>query len=164
MQTWGWIVVAIIVIAAVAGAAIVSLQPQQAVTTAKESEAPKVELPEVEFSIVGGEIKITKYGFAFKGQELSSPGPKISVKKGSTVTISFTVEGQLPHTFNVVSEKRFNMEALWKSSIGTATDPIPSGQTRSVTIVPDKPGKYFYVCQVPGHIEAGMWGEFVVEE
>jgi nitrite reductase (NO-forming) len=33
-----------------------------------------------------------------------------------------------------------------------------------VTFTPDKPGTYYYICSVPGHVERGMWGRFVVEE
>lgn len=40
---------------------------------------------------------------------------------------------------------------------------LPPGATSSVSFVAPAPGRYIYLCTVPGHYDAGMKGEFVVQ-
>ena len=113
---------------------------------------------------MGGEIEATKYGFALEGQDLQSPGPDIRVKVGTLVAIVFKNIGNLPHTFAITEEKRFDAEPLWGVQLGTPTNPIGPGNSESITFTPNRAGTYYYVCQVPGHIELGMWGQITAEE
>jgi len=39
---------------------------------------------------------------------------------------------------------------------------LAAGQSASVTFTPNQQGNFFYVCTVPGHIAAGMYGSVVV--
>ena len=40
---------------------------------------------------------------------------------------------------------------------------IPKGAGTLVAgLAANKPGKYFLVCGVPGHLQAGMWDRFTV--
>lgn len=112
-------------------------------------------------------IKLTiyagEYGFGYAPDNITSPGPTITLKLGEKVVLEFVSAGKLPHTFAIVPERRFEAKALWGVEIGKTNMPIPPGQSRSVTFVPDRPGRYYYVCTVPGHIELGMWGTLIVE-
>ncbi len=131
-------------------------------TTPTQTQKP--ETGRVEIIIEGGEISVSKYGYAIKGQELQAPGPELRVKVGSLVVVTFINIGQLPHTFAVANEKKFDAEPLWDAQIGTPTSPVQPKQQSSISFTPKKPGEYYYICQVPGHIQLGMWGKFVVEE
>jgi len=124
-----------------------------------------------ELTIIGGETRKDweKGGFALLGGEVTSPGPTIRVKKGDQVTITFrNVHGtyareRISHNFVVVAEiKTFPRfaEPLW----GAKIDPIQVGKSISVTFTPNAAGDFFYVCDVPGHPERGMYGSFIVEE
>jgi hypothetical protein len=93
------------------------------------------------------------------------------VKVGEPVTITFdNVHGaffgeSIDHDFAIVADKDdFTFlvpAALW----GATTEVIyPDDAPEVVTFTPDKPGTCFYICSVPGHVERGMWGRFVIEE
>lgn len=70
-----------------------------------------------------------------------------TIEAGGTVTVKNT--GVLPHDFSVDALK--------------ITQPLDPGKTVEVKIPEDaKPGKYEYYCNVPGHKEAGMFGEMTV--
>lgn len=151
--------------AAIAVALFVSLgQPFApsgvATTTSTTTAVPPVK----QFTIIAGEIELSgPYGFAFKGDKISSPGPTITVRKGDRVTITFTVGGKLAHTFAVTTEKTYTATPLWGAKIGESNAPVNPGQSGSVTFVADTAGTFFYICAVPGHAELGMFGSFVVE-
>lgn len=125
--------------------------------------APQVQLqPTVEIVVNGGEVG-ADYGFALKGGVIVAPGPTIKVKAGEVVKITFVNVGQIPHSFAIVREKRFNADPAFNADIGSPARPIEPGRSSSVVFVADKPGTYFYICRVPGHIERGMFGVLVVE-
>ena len=158
-------IIAIVVIAVVAAIFILPSITQPAPKEEKPTTTPTATETVKEFvlKIIGGEIDVTKYGYAFEGEELQSPGPDIRVKVGTKVRIIFENIGNLPHTFAVTEEKKFDAEPLWGAGIGSPTNPIASKKAGEITFTPTKPGEYYYVCQVPGHIELGMWGVFIVE-
>ena len=132
--------------------------------TTGEIQQPKPERTAVEIIIYGGEIEATKYGYGFNEDKLQSPGPEIRVKVGSTVRIVFKNIGNLPHTFAVTEERKFDAEPLWGVQLGSPTRPVGPRSEDSITFTPNRPGEYYYVCQVPGHIELGMWGKLIAEE
>ena len=123
---------------------------------------------------------ILKIGFAFEGEEITSPGPTIEVRKGETVTITFEnahyYEDGRPfgesHNLTVVEDKdvrpEFQMEPLWGAQVGGSfqglgVDPnLKAGERGSVTFTAETAGEFYYVCAVPGHIAGGMWGRFIV--
>jgi uncharacterized cupredoxin-like copper-binding protein len=118
----------------------------------------------------------TKTGFGVEGEDITSPGPTIRVRKGETVTITFEnahylVDGRPfpePHNFTVVEDKdvpEFEMELLWGAHVGGFGDVnLEAGERGSVTFTAETAGSFDYVCAVIGHIGAGMWGRFIVEE
>jgi uncharacterized cupredoxin-like copper-binding protein len=126
-------------------------------------------------SIVAGETREDgeRGGYALEGDEITSnPGATFRTKLGERVTIRFdNVHGiyhgetWIEHDFVVVADRPDFMkaapEALWsaKTSVIRPEDP-----PEVVTFTPDAVGAYYYICSVPGHVERGMWGRFVVEK
>lgn len=115
-------------------------------------------------------------GFSFEGEDATSPGPTITVRKGETVTITFKNEGTFEngspayelHNFIIVADKDVNvsdMQPLWGAHVGGSGDPdIKYGESGSVTFIAEDAGSFFYLCNVHGHHVTGMWGRFIVEE
>jgi uncharacterized cupredoxin-like copper-binding protein len=128
----------------------------------------------VTITVIGGETRGSGEhgGYALEGREIrSSPGPTIRVQADRRVTIVFdNVHGRfhgeyIEHDFAVVADKDhfepFAPDALW----GAKTEVIyPDDPPAAVTFTPHGVGSYDYVCSVPGHVERGMWGRFVVDE
>jgi len=110
------------------------------------------------------------YGFSFEGEEATSPGPTIRVRKGETVTITFKNESYSydQHNFIIVADKDVNvsdMQPLWGAHVGGSGDPnIKHGESGSVTFIAEDAGSFYYLCNVYGHHAIGMWGRFIVEE
>jgi len=118
-----------------------------------------------------GALNIIKPGFALEGEDITSPGPTITVRAGQAVTITFKNLHDLnephftePHDFTIVAEMgNFVLgtkDGLW----GAETEWLPSGEQQTITFTPDTPGSYFYVCTNSDHARLGMWGSFIVEE
>ena len=116
-------------------------------------------------------------GFAVGGEEITSPGPTIRVRKGETVTITFEnahyfEDGrpwQAPHNFMVVADKDVvgsRIEPLWGAYVGGFGDPyLKTAEHGSVTFTAEDAGSFFYVCAFLKHKDDhGMWGRFIVEE
>ncbi len=118
----------------------------------------------------------TKTGFAVEGEDITSPGPTIRVRKGETVTITFEnanfYEDGRPftegHNLTVVTDKDVSvleMEPLWGAHVGGFDDEnLRAGERGSVTFTAETAGEFYYVCAYSDHIEVGMWGRFIVEE
>ncbi|MEM4311020.1 MAG: cupredoxin domain-containing protein [Nitrososphaerales archaeon] len=119
--------------------------------------------PTVEITLIGGEFD-DKYGFAFEGQALSSPGPTLKVKVGETVKINFINKGQIPHTFAIVQELKFDATPLFGASIGSPSKPIFPDVESSIIFTANRAGSFSYICTVPGHLERGMLGKIIIEE
>jgi len=101
-------------------------------------------------------------GYGFAENEVSSPGPTITVPAGGPLTLVLEniSEENLRHDFAVVEKKDESAEPLW----GAQTQEILPGESDLITFTPQEPGTYFYICTVPGHTSAhGMWGRFIVE-
>lgn len=125
--------------------------------------APPVEGPvDVEIRIVSGELQ-GAFGFALEGQQITSPGPNITVGVGDVVRVIFTNQGQIPHNFAVVSELRSDAPVMFGAAIGSGADPLFPGGTGSVTFTASSAGQFYYLCQVPGHGQMGMYGIFIVQ-
>jgi uncharacterized cupredoxin-like copper-binding protein len=72
---------------------------------------------------------------------------KSSAAKGK-VTFVVTNRGNLPHDFKIA---------------GKVTKLVSPGKSARLVVVFGKPGKFRYLCTVPGHAAAGMKGTFVVK-
>ena len=127
-----------------------------------------------ELVLVAGELDLRTTGFAVEGEEITSPGPTIEVRKGETVTITFEnahyyEDGRPftePHNFTVVEDKDVSllaMEPLWGAHVGGFDDPnLAPGERGSVTFTAETAGEFYYVCAYSDHIGHGMWGRFIV--
>ena len=84
---------------------------------------------------------------------------KTTVPHG-TVKFTFTNNGQLPHDFKVCSS---NKGGTATSCTGKVTPMVTPGTKATLTVSLTKPGKYEYLCTVPGHAAAGMKGLITVK-
>ncbi len=74
---------------------------------------------------------------------------KLNTKKAKkgTVTFKLTNKGNLKHDFKIAGKK---------------TPLIGANKTTTLSVTFKKPGRYPYICTVPGHAAAGMKGVFTV--
>ncbi len=84
---------------------------------------------------------------AGKPSELAFTLSKKSAAKG-LVTFTVTNKGKLSHDFKIAGKK-------------TAT--ISPGKTTALKVTFTKPGKYSFLCTVPGHAAAGMKGILTIK-
>ena len=127
-----------------------------------------------EFTLITGELRDNSEigGFAFLGDEITSPGPTIRVKKGVEITVTLTNKHgyawseNINHNFEILPEKKSTGDTLWGAIIGERqfSQAIPPGEGGSVTFTPDRAGEFFYICTVSDHLGRGMYGSFIVEE
>lgn len=112
-----------------------------------------------------------KLGYAFAGEEVTGGGPTLTVQNGEEVTLTLennhgldshnlAVVPQLDDIPTLAALGGLEEEVLW----GAAIDNLSEGERGSVTFTPDRPGRYYYVCTLPGHAAAGMMGELVVAD
>ncbi len=126
-----------------------------------------------EFVVIGGVTipvgdSFRKPGYALEGEDITSPGPTITVRVGEPVSITFKNLDDFipePHDFTIVADMDEtallrDADPLW----GAETEWLPLGEQQTITFTPDTPGSYFYVCTNSDHAFRGMWGTFVVEE
>ena len=118
------------------------------------------------------------WGFAFEGEAATSPGPTITVYKGQEVTITFKNEALYEdgrtdtnrHNFLIVADKDGNSSAmlpLWGAQVGGNTnydEDIKTGESASITFIPEETGDFYYICNSQGHFTHGMWGRLLVLE
>ena len=115
-------------------------------------------------TLFGGEVSASVYGWGLTKSTLKSPGPTLNLTVGTPVHISMTVVGSIPHAFAIYSTNSVSSSVLFNSEIGTASNPLISGETKSVTFTPTEAGTFYYICPVPGHSDLGMWGEVKVTQ
>ncbi len=112
-------------------------------------------------TLYAGEVSSSAYGFGNTASSITSnPGPTITLKVGTTYTMTVNNVGTMPHAWEITSQK-----ATGSVLFGAQIDPtsyIAPGSSGSVTFTPNQAGNFYYVCTVPGHIALGMWGNVVV--
>lgn len=84
-----------------------------------------------------------------KAQDIKFDVKEIRAKANQPVVVNYVNEGTLEHNFVV---KDFNVK-----------ESIPAGGKKTITFTPTKIGTFDFVCDVPGHPEAGMIGKLIVE-
>lgn len=98
--------------------------------------------------------------------------PTVTVPAGATVTVRFA-DGDPghPHGFEVTAAAppypEMAMMAGDVAAPGALVMPVPAPQGSSwwsatTTFHAPPPGVYYYLCPVPGHARAGMWGKLIV--
>lgn len=73
----------------------------------------------------------------------------IQVEEGNTIVINFSNPDSVPHLIYLPE---------FEQHIG-----LPPGNEFTLEFVVDKTGTFEFICNVPGHLEAGMTGLLVVE-
>jgi uncharacterized cupredoxin-like copper-binding protein len=102
-----------------------------------------------------GEITTTAYGFGNSSSTLTSnPGPTLTITAGQTYTMTVYNVGSMQHNWAIVNAKSTSASVQW----GAVTAPINKGASSEVTFKVGQAGSYFYICQVPGHVDKGLWG------
>ena len=75
----------------------------------------------------------------------------LQVRKNEVVTLELKNDGKEPHN-------------LTFKTLALKTPDIPAGATAELKLPPNlAPGRYPFVCTVPGHLERGMRGVLVVQ-
>ncbi len=106
-----------------------------------------------------GEITATSYGFGnTSGGLTSNPGPAIVLTAGQTYTLTLHNVGTMQHNWAIVDAKATGANVLWNAVV----QPINAGASGQVTFTAGSAGSYFYICQVPGHVNLGLWGTVTV--
>jgi len=101
------------------------------------------------------------YGFGLSANDITSPGPPLSLKEGVSYTVTVQVVGSMVHSWEIVPSKAISTSPLWDAGIDISSY-IPANSQGSVTFTPTQTGSFYYVCTVPAHISLGMWGTVTV--
>lgn len=118
--------------------------------------------PNVSMTLYAGEITGALYGFGNTSSTLTSPGPTLIFKVGDIVNMTLVNVGQMAHNWALVTNNVTSASVLFSAKIASGTVPIEANQTGSVIFTLTKSGNFFYICQVPGHVQTGMWGKVVI--
>ena len=152
-----WIVVAVIIIIVVVGSVGYYwwiLQSQPGTTKTPTS----VTLYEGDVQTAGG----LQGQFGLTSNSLTSPGPTLNFTLNEYVKVTVYNLGPLPHNWAIVSSKSDVTSVLFNAQIQSASNPITPQSSGSVTFTVNQAGNFFYVCQVPGNVDLGMWGNVAV--
>ncbi len=90
------------------------------------------------------------------------PGPVLRARAGQPVRVVLENRDSLVHDLWVVSADD-RPPYLDPAFPGARSQLLEPGQRQEIRFTPTRPGRYRYVCTVPGH-DVTMFGEFVVEE
>lgn len=127
------------------------------------ANAAQAQTATVNITLYEGEINNGANGaFGNSSSSLTSPGPDLEFHVGDVVHITVNNIGKLSHSWAIVSDKANVNTVVFNSVVKSGSDPILPGQSASTTFTVDKAGSYYYVCQVPGHVDLGMWGNVKV--
>ncbi len=119
--------------------------------------------PNVNIMLYEGEISSTLYGFGYTSGNLTSPGPTLTFNVNDVVNVTITNVGQMPHNWALVSNNQSSSApVLFNAQIASPSNPLQHGQSASLAFTVTKLGNFYYICQVPGHLNLGMWGTVVV--
>jgi uncharacterized cupredoxin-like copper-binding protein len=118
--------------------------------------------PNVQVTLYAGEISNTVYGFGHSSASLTSPGPTLTFKVGDVVNMTLINSGQMPHNWALVSTNETDGAVLFHAQIASESSPLQTNQTGLAVFTVTQSGSFFYICQVPGHVQLGMWGNVVV--
>ncbi len=106
-------------------------------------------------------------GLNFNG---TSPGPTLKAPLNDWVWLTFSVasDAGVQHSWVLVQSSVAKVSApdytpvFANASTPNPTAGSPIGATVNVVFKATTAGDYMYICEVPGHFEAGMYGSFIV--
>ena len=115
--------------------------------------------PGTSLTLYEGEISSNAYGFGTSANSLqSNPGPTITLTAGQKYTMTVHNVGTMEHNWAIVDAKSTTANVLW----GAVTPAALPGASGKITFTAGPAGSYFYICQVPGHVDLGLWGTVTV--
>ena len=123
---------------------------------------PPLPTPNVYVTLYAGEVSLTVYGFGNTSISITSPGPTLTLNAGDVVNMTVFNAGTMPHNWALVNTDQTSAKVLFGAQIDSGSVPIPINQTGSVIFRVTKSGNFYYICQVPGHVQLGMWGRVVI--
>jgi plastocyanin len=118
--------------------------------------------PNVQVTLYAGEVSDTEYGFGNSSTMITSPGPTLTFKVGDVVNMTLINVGKMPHNWIITDVKQVGSEVLFGAEVASDTAPLLSNQTASHVFTITQAGSYFYLCEISGHLQLGMWGNLVV--
>lgn len=98
--------------------------------------------------------------------------PTIHVPVNSVITLQFANQDtDVPHGIEVTSAPPpYNRVAMMDGPViqGAFIAPLPAARNGSdpaaqTVFQISQPGRYYYLCQYPGHAADGMYGELIVD-
>ncbi len=152
-----WITVAIVIIVIIVGAGVYYIMTQ---TPPSSSQTPTKTITLYEGDrVVNGSLQ---YVFGFSQDSMTSPGPTLNFNVDDIVNITVYNVGTIPHSWAIVNAKSDTATVLFNAHVGSGDNPLAPGSHGSDVFQVTAAGNYYYVCQVPGHIDVGMWGNVIV--
>ena len=118
--------------------------------------------PNVSETLYAGQISLTEYGFGLSATTITSPGPTLNFTVNEIVNMTVYNVGTMGHDWALTTLNATNAQVLFGAQIDSGSIPIPVNESGSVIFKVTKPGNYYYICQVPGHVQLGMWGNIVI--
>lgn len=109
--------------------------------------------------VVNGNVQ---YLFGSSQSSLTSPGPTLNFKVGDVVSITVYNVGTISHDWAIVNAKSDTAQVMFGAQVGSASNPIAPGSSGTDVFKVTQAGNFYYLCQVPGHVDLGMWGNVVV--
>jgi uncharacterized cupredoxin-like copper-binding protein len=110
--------------------------------------------------VTGGRTTVSMTEFAFEPDELST--------KAGTLTVTAKNDGSAPHEFVLIRTKKAadalpvkGSEASDAGAVGEIPQQEPGASASHKFKV--KSGPYVFICNVPGHYKAGMFGTLTVK-
>jgi len=122
---------------------------------------PPLLTPNVSETLYAGQISLTEYGFG-NNATILSPGPTLNFTVGEIVNMTVYNVGTMGHNWALTNAEATDAKVLFGAQIDSGSAPIPINGTGSVVFKVTTSGDYYYICQVPGHAQLGMWGNVVV--
>jgi len=119
--------------------------------------------PNVSITLYAGEVSPTLFGFGNSATSITSPGPTLNFTVGDVVNMTVFNAGTMPHNWALVASNDTSGKVLFGAQIDSGQVPIPVNESASVVFKVTKTGNYYYICQVAGHVQLGMWGNVVMK-
>ncbi len=98
-------------------------------------------------------------GFGNSATSITSPGPTLTFTVGDVVNMTVFNAGTMPHNWALVASNDTSGKVLFGAKIDSGSVPIPVNESASVVFRVTKAGNYFYICQVPGHVQLRHVGQ-----
>jgi len=136
---------------------------QMTLNTPSQSQMINVNITLYEGDSVGGAGILGAFGFS--QSNLTSPGPTLAFKVGDVVNITVYNVGSISHNWAIVSSTSpglFGDPVLFNVHVASGDNPLTPGQHGHDVFQVTQAGNFYYICQVPSHVDLGMWGNVIV--